>query len=288
MRNTRALTRVLLIPGLAAVLILLILPITGVLKFSFEQPSITDFSAGGFSFDNYAHILTDAHLQGIIVRTFVTAVLTTLVSLVLALPISYYLSRCSERVKSFLTILLLFPLLAGNVVLSVGWVAILSPSGIVSQLLQQFGLLDGSLEIMRTLGVLVILMAMVNLPMIVLSMQGSVDQVGDSTERAAYSLGASRFKAYREVLLPQIMPGIVAGTSLAFVLTVNAYATPRLIGGTTIQLAAPEIYGLVTLDGNWPYGSAMAVIVVALSLTITGVYSWIASKSFDKWQKVKV
>lgn len=284
MQNNRALAKLLLIPGLAAVLILLVLPLAGIVRFSFEGRSASSFSDGAFTFENYARIFTDARVLGIIVRTFVIALATTLLSLLYALPISYYLGRASERVKSVLTIVILFPLLTGNVILSVGWVAILSPSGIFSQALQHLGLLDGPLEIMRTVGTLVFLMSLVNLPMIVLSMQGNVDQVGSSTERAAYSLGASRFRAYRQILLPQYLPGIVAGVSLSFVLTVNAYATPTLIAGSKVAVAAPEIYALVSIDGNWPLGSALALVVVALSFLLTSLFTWAASKKVEKWQ----
>lgn len=284
MKKNRALPKLLLIPGLAAVLVLLILPLVGILRFSFEGRDISSFSDGVFTFENYARIFSDAHLLGIIGRTFFIALMTTALSLLFALPISYYMTRTSERVKSTLTIVILFPLLTGNVVLSVGWVAILSPSGMLSQLAQNFGILDSPLEIMRTIGVLTFLMSLVNLPMIVLSMQGNVDQVGVSTERAAYSLGASRFRAYRQILLPQYLPGIVAGTSLSFVLTVNAYATPTLIAGSRVQVAAPEIYAMVSVDNNWPLGSAFALIVVALSFLLTSFFTWLASRSVDRWQ----
>lgn len=283
--HSRLYSWLLLGPGVLLIAALLIAPLIGILPFSFGEKVIGSFSGGPFTFDNYLQVFTDSYLRGVLVRSFVIAIITTVLALVLALPISYFISRSQPRLKGLLMILILFPLLAGGVVQSIGWVAILSPSGITSQVLQSIGILGSPMEIMRTPQTIIVIMALIDLPMIVLSIQSSLDSVGDSTERAAQSLGASRFTAFRTVTLPQIVPGIVAGTSLAFVLTVNAYPTPVLIGGSAVQMASPEIYAIVTNDGNWPQGTALALIVVAFSLVITGLYSMFMSKHFDKWRR---
>ena len=283
--HSRLYSWLLIGPGVLLLTVMLIIPMLNVLPFSFGERTTSGFSAGGFSFDNYARIFTDDYLRGVVVRTFVIALITTLLALILALPMTYFISRSKPRLKGFLMILILFPLLAGGVVQSIGWVAILSSSGIVSQLLQVAGIRDSSLEIMQTPQTIIVIMALIDLPMIVLAIQSSMDSIGDSTERAAQSLGASRFRAFRTVTVPQIMPGIVAGTSLAFVLTVNAYPTPVLIGGSQVRMASPEIYAIVTRDGDWTQGTALALVVVALSLLITGLYGKAMSQRFDKWRR---
>ena len=283
--HSRLYAWLLLGPGVLLLTIMLIIPMLGVLPFSFGERTVSGFSGGGFSFDNYVRIFTDEYLRGVIVRTFVIAAITTVLALILALPMTYFISRSQPRLKGFLMILILFPLLAGGVVQSIGWVAILSSSGIISQWLQSSGIIDRPLEIMQTPQTIIVIMALIVLPMIVLAIQSSMDSVGDSTERAAQSLGASKFRAFWTVTLPQIMPGIVAGTSLAFVLTVNAYPTPVLIGGSQVRMASPEIYAIVTRDGDWTQGTAIALMVVALSFVIIGVYAKVMSQRFDKWRR---
>lgn len=283
--HSRLFAWLLLGPGVLLLVVMLIIPMLEVLPFSFGEPTTSGFSGGGFTFENYLRIFTDGYLRGVLVRTFWIAAVTTILALILALPMTYFISRSKPRLKGFLMILILFPLLAGGVVQSIGWVAILSSSGIISQWLQKLGVLNGPLEIMQTPPTIIVIMALIDLPMIVLAIQSSMDSVGDSTERAAQSLGASRFKAFRTVTVPQIMPGIVAGTSLAFVLTVNAYPTPVLIGGSQVPMASPEIYSIVTRDGNWTQGTALALIVVALSFVITGIYAKAMSMRFDKWRR---
>jgi putative spermidine/putrescine transport system permease protein len=283
--GSRLYSWLLLGPGVLIIAVMLVAPLVGVVPFSFGEKAASGFSGGPFTFENYSRIFTDPYLLGIVVRSFAIAAVTTALALLLAMPISYFISRSGPRLKGFLMIMILFPLLAGGVIQSIGWVAILSSSGILSQAGQAAGILDGPLEIMQTPGTLIVIMALIDLPMIVLSIQSSLDAVGDTTERAAHSLGASRMRAFRTVTLPQIMPGVVAGTSLAFVLTVNAYPTPVLIGGSRIHMASPEIYSIVTRDGDWPQGTALALLVVALSLIITGLYSKFMSARFDKWRR---
>ncbi|WP_449278322.1 ABC transporter permease [Leucobacter sp. GX24907] len=263
---------------------MLIIPLIGIVPFSFGKPSATGFSDGGFSFENYLNIFTDDYLRGVLVRTFAIAVVTTILALILALPVTYFISRSRPKLKGFLMILVLFPLLAGGVVQSIGWVGILSPSGIISQWAQAWGLSDRPLEFMQTPQTIVVVMALIDLPMIVLSILSSLDSIGDSTERAAQSLGSSRLRAFRTVTIPQIMPGIVAGTTLAFVLTVNAYPTPVLIGGSRVAMASPEIYSIVTRNNDWTQGTALALLVVALSFVISGLYGKFMSQRFDKWR----
>lgn len=274
-------------PGLILVVVLIVFPTLGIVRFSVGEQSSSGFTSGGASLASYFQLLTDGYYVQIILRSFGIAAVTTVLSLFMALPTAYFMSRSAPRLKAFLMIVILFPLLAGAVVQSIGWVTLLSPSGLLSQFLQRLGLIDSSLQVMQTPGTLIVIMALIDLPFIVLSVQGSLDLIVEGQERAALSLGATRLRAFRSVILPQMMPGIVTGTTLAFVITVNAYSAPRLIGGDSIQLASPEIYAIVTLDGNWPLGSALSIIVVALSLTIGGLYSLLMSRRFDKWRAEK-
>lgn len=274
-----------IVPAVGIVVFLLVVPLINLATYSFQGISRDDFGDGSFTFSNYQQLLTDSFLRGIIFRTFLISFLTTLLALLLALPLGYFLSRTSSKVKSTLTVLVLFPLLAGNVVLSIGWVGILGSSGILAQLLTRMGLISGPLDIMQTTPTLVVLMALIDLPVIVLSLQSSFDQINVATEKAALCLGAPRIVVFFSILLPQLIPGILAGVSLAFVLTVNAYATPTLIGGQKVLMAAPKIYSLIATDGYWPQGSAFALIVICLSLVITGLFSFFGSKAYMKWEK---
>lgn len=284
MQLTKRVTRALLAPPTLMMLVLLILPMILIVRFSFGERSTTDFATDVLTGANYAELFTNTYTFNAILRTFIVSFIGTVIALVLALPIAFYISRASERLRSLLTIWIIFPILAGSVVLSVGWVTILSSAGIVSTLAQQLFDTNRPLQFMQTVPTVSALMVIALLPIMVISLQSSVDAVPADTERAALSLGASPCRTFFRVLLPQIVPGITAGCSLTFVLMVNAYVVPTLIGGGRVPMIAPEIYSAITNDNNWPAGSALAVFTFVASLSLTALFSAVMRRRFESWR----
>lgn len=273
-------------PGLVLVGVFVVLPLLWILPISFGEPARGAFTAGGFTPQSYLSIVTDDSVRGVLLSSIAIAVIATLLAAVLALPLAYFMARSGPKLKSLLMVLIFFPLLVGTVVLSIGWMTILSPAGMVSQLAQQVGLVDSALYIMRTPVTVTVLISLILVPYVLLTLLSSIESVGTSTEQAAQSLGASRARAFWQITFPQIVPGVVAGTSLAFILAINAYPTPVLIGGGEVSMVSPEIYDVITRDGNWPQGTAMAIVVVIFSLVVTGLYGSVMARRFEKWRKI--
>jgi putative spermidine/putrescine transport system permease protein len=109
----------------------------------------------------------------------------------------------------------------------------------------------------------------VNLPFMVLTLQSIIEGIDRSVEEAAFSLGANPWRMARRVLLPLAMPGILAGTILTFILAMNAYATPVLLGGPRFQMMGPLVYNQFSQQNNWPFGGAIAFILMAATLILT-------------------
>ena len=105
-----------------------------------------------------------------------------------------------------------------------------------------------------------------------------------ATERAALDLGARPLRVFRQIVLPQIVPGIAAGTSLVFVLCINAYATPRLVGGTQVPMLAPVVYDTISSDNNWPFGASMAALMLVVSLAVVLLYGRLLRRQFEGWR----
>jgi putative spermidine/putrescine transport system permease protein len=111
--------------------------------------------------------------------------------------------------------------------------------------------------------------AAVNLPFMVLTLQSVIEGIDRSVEEAAFNLGADPLRMARRVLLPLAMPGILAGTILTFILAMNAYATPFLLGGPLFKMMAPLVYNQFTQQANWPFGGAIAFILMTVTLLLT-------------------
>jgi len=103
-----------------------------------------------------------------------------------------------------------------------------------------------------------------------------------SVEEAARNLGANLIQTFRHVVLPMAAPGIAAGTMLVFILCMNAYATPVLLGGTGITMMAPAIYDQIAKASNWPFGSALAIVLMIVTLAAAVVSNKIIQRGYTR------
>jgi len=109
----------------------------------------------------------------------------------------------------------------------------------------------------------------VNLPYVVLTLRSVFEGLDENVEYAASSLGANPFETFVLVKLPQIVPGILAAVVLSFILTMNAYATPVLLGGPSFRMMSPMIVGEILNKANWPFGAALSFILLSVTVSIT-------------------
>ena len=218
---------------------------------------------------NYVRFFTDPYYTTILWTTVRIAVTVTAACLVLGFPLAYVMARTQSRFKNLLIIATVLPLFVGNSVRAAGWMVVFGNKGFVNATLMGIGLIDRPLEIMFTEKAVVIGIIAVNLPFMVLSLQSVIESIDRSVEEAAYSLGAPPGTMFRRVLWPLALPGILAGTILTFILAMNAYATPFLLGGPLFKMMAPLVYNQFTQQGNWPFGAAIAFVLMSVTLCLT-------------------
>jgi len=146
----------------------------------------------------------------------------------------------------------------------------------------QFGIITSPLQIMFTEGAVVAGIIAVNLPYMVLTLQSVIEGINRNVEEAAFSLGAGPATMFRRVLLPLSLPGILAGTILTFILGMNAYATPVLLGGPRFHMMAPQVYEQITGQSNWPFGGALAFILMGTTLVLTIASTQLMQKGYAR------
>ena len=152
------------------------------------------------------------------------------------LPLAYVLARTQSRFKNVLIMLVVLPLFVGNAVRAAGWMTLFGSKGFLNVTLMQLGIIAQPLQIMFTEGAVIAGIIAVNLPYMVLTLQSVIEGINRNVEEAAFSLGAGPATMFRRVLLPLSLPGILAGTILTFILGMNAYATPVLLGGPKFKM----------------------------------------------------
>lgn len=218
---------------------------------------------------NYVKFFTDPYYTAILGTTVRIAVTVTVACLIIGFPLAYVVARTQSRWKHLLIIAIVLPLFVGNAVRAAGWMVVFGNKGFFNSTLMDLGLIAKPFEIMFTEKAVIIGIIAVNLPFMVLSLQSVIESIDRAVEEAAFSLGAPPLTMFRRVLWPLALPGVLAGTILTFILGMNAYATPFLLGGPLFKMMAPVLYNEFTQKTNWPFGAAIAFILMAVTLGLT-------------------
>ena len=243
-------------------------PLLILLRYSFNQYDPRLLMIEAFSLENYVKFFTDVYYLGVFFTTLRVALLTTAICLILGFPLAYLLARTQSRFKNLLLIAVVIPLFVGNAVRAAGWMTLFGSRGFMSITLMDLGITSEPTEVMFTEGAVIIGIIAVNLPYMVLTLQSVLEGINRNVEEAAFSLGAPPLVMARLVLWPMALPGIAAGTILTFILAMNAYATPVLLGGPEFRMMSPLVYNQFTLN-NWPFAAAIAFLLMLTTLALT-------------------
>ena len=216
-----------------------------------------------------------------LLTTMRVAALCTVVCLVMGLPLAYVLARTQTRFKNVLIMLVVLPLFVGNAVRAAGWMIVFGSKGFLNVTLMQLGVIGQPLQIMYTEGAVIAGIIAVNLPYMVLTLQSVIEGINRNLEEAAFSLGAGPSTMFRRVLLPLSLPGILAGTILTFILGMNAYATPVLLGGPKFKMMGPLVYGQFQLN-NWPFGASAAFVLMTATLILTATANILVQRRYRR------
>jgi len=245
--------------------VLFLLPVGILLATSLFQTS----PAGGrtFTLTYYVKQLEDPYVLFMIWRTFKLSAITTLLSLILAFPVALYMRQISPRWRSIVAFIVLSPLLTSVVVRTLAWVILLGPRGVVNNALAQFGL--GPWPMLYNEFGVVIGLTHVFFGYMVLALMGSVLRIDENLLLAASNLGANRWQILFRIIIPQSLPGILAGSILVFTMSASAYATPALLGGSSTKLMGPEIYDLAISYLEWSEAAALSAVLFAMICLVT-------------------
>jgi len=217
--------------------------------------------------DNYWRFVSDAFYRSILVDTLLMGAAVAVLALVLSYPLAYTLARSRSRWKGLLTVIVLIPLMTSVVVRSYGWMILLANNGVANTLLAVLQL--PRTQLMFNFTGTIIALTEVLMPFMVLTLSGVIQQIDPDLEDSVRSLGGSSWHVFRDVILPLSLPGVAAGSLLVFVLSVSAFATPKLIGGARTKVMATIVYDQATAVLNWPFAAACSFILIALVLGLT-------------------
>jgi putative spermidine/putrescine transport system permease protein len=284
MRLSRQGTVGLLAPGVALLVLLYVAPELYFLRYAAERPSTSSLAVPAVTASTFTGFFRSSYDVGVLWHTVLMALATTVVAFAVALPVSYVVGRTTGRAKTWLVVLAVLSMLVGNVVRSIGWSAMLGYGGIVNRVGTALHLLGGPQQLSDTYPAVIAVLVSVLLPVMILTLESSFGSLDRNLERASRDLGAAPFPTFWRVTLPQVVPGILAGTSIVFVLSLNAYAIPALIGGPRVPTLATVMYASVTQEGNYPVAAVIALLLLIIGLAGIGIYSFLLRRQFEGWR----
>ncbi len=263
----------LLAPSLSAIFFFLVVPVCFVVVYSFwlRAPSGADIPA--FQFGNYAKFFEDFFYPGLLLRTIRVALETVALCLVMGYIPAYYFYRTESRFKPLLMLLIMLPFWISFIIRTLSWINILGDSGLVNHLLIRFGLINEPLAMLYNEGAVLMGLLQYLLPFMILNIYVSLDGIDKSMTEAAKSLGCTEWQAFKEVTLPLSLPGVSAGCLLVFVLTCGTYLPPMILGGPGNNMIANLIFKRIIGTLDWPFGSAISVILLLLLGLIVYTYN---------------
>jgi putative spermidine/putrescine transport system permease protein len=245
-----------------------ILPVLNLARLSFNKVSLGGGIENVFTWENWFGLLTDSFYLELVFNSVWISLAITLTTLVVSYPIALYLHRSSGPWRTFLTVLVISPLLTSAVVRTYGWIAILIDDGPVVSAIRALGLPAPSL-MFNIKGVFIGLTEIL-MPYMILALMAGFGRLDPRVEEAARTLGATPVRTFSKVILPLTLPGIALGCLLCFVLAVSSFITPKLMGGGRVFLLATEIYDQAIVTLNWPLASTLSILV----LIVFGAALW--------------
>jgi putative spermidine/putrescine transport system permease protein len=265
-------------PGAWFVLIYLAALVVLFVSAFWSVDSFTGKLVHSWTLHNFQTLVDDPTYRTIALRTVTIAAAVTLTDALLAFPFAFYAARvASPRLRSVLFVAVLLPLWSSYLVRVYAWRLILDRDGVANWALSQLGL--GPQHIAYTNVAMWLVFSYIWLPFMVLPIWTAIERVPDSLLEASSDLGARGWTTFRRVLLPMVLPGVVAGSIFTFSLTLGDFITPSLVGGAGSDFIGNVVYSNVGVSNNVPFAAAFATV----PLIVMGVYLLVARRfgAFD-------
>lgn len=273
----------LLLPSLVFLGVFFVVPLFIVVAVSFATRSeYGGVQWSNFNLDSYKSLFTDFAGSfdplyiNIFIRSIWFALLTTVLCLAVGYPFAFFIARRSEKWRASLLLLVMIPFWTNFLVRTYAWELLFRKEGPVNSVLQGMGLIHQPLQMLFTDDAVVVGLVYGYLPFMVVPLYAAIEKFDFSLIEAAQDLGASTFYTLRRILIPLTMPGILAGSILVFVPVVGSYVTSDILGGGKTIMIGNAIQNAYLHNGNWPFGSAMSIVLMALVTIATVIYFRVA------------
>ncbi|HFK1451796.1 MULTISPECIES: spermidine/putrescine ABC transporter permease PotB [Bacillus cereus group] len=263
--------KLLALPTVAWLLIFFLIPLLFVLAFAFMQRGAYGTVEMQFTLENIVRVF-DPLYMGTLWETVKIAVITTVICLLIGYPFAYTITIVDRKYRSILLLLATIPFWINFLVRSYAWIVILRSQGLVNTLLLKLGIISEPLNLLYNTPSVILGMVYSLLPFMILPVYAAIEQLDKRKLEAAYDLGATPVKAFWNVTVPMTMSGIATGSILVFVSSIGMFVVSDVMGGSKVALIGNVIQNQFLGARDWPFGSALSMIVVLFSVLLIYLY----------------
>jgi spermidine/putrescine transport system permease protein len=222
-----------------------------------------------WNLDNYATLFSKPIYVDVLLRTMRIAASVTLCSLLLGYPLAYYLSFHSGARKGFLYQLVIVPLWVSYLVRGYAWKTILGSEGVLNGFLQYLHLTHEPVaSLLYSPFAVVLMLTHIYTPFVFLPIYAALEHIPRPLVEASHDLGAGSAQTFLRVILPLSLPGLLAGATFAFVLSLGDFLAPLLVGGPSGTMIANVVQSLFGAAFDWPLGAAISACILLITLTL--------------------
>lgn len=253
---------IFLLPPLLTLVLLFLVPMALMVAYSFWSVDNNYQLIQQANLDQYARIFDNAIYRATLLNSVVMAALTTVCCVILGVPLAWYISRAvSPRWRVLLIVGLILPGWVSLLIRTYSMNLVLGEAGLMNWTLAALGIIDTPLQILFTKPAVVIGLVYIYLPYTLVPIYGAIEKLDDAVLEAAENLGASAMRRFFKVILPLIMPGIVAGCIITFIPALGEYLVPNLLGGLQGTMYG-NLIATAFQSYNWPLGAALSVVLL--------------------------
>ena len=280
MKNNKLIKAIFCLPIIIFSLLLIALPLIYIISISFFKSD----SYGGILYtitlENYTELFSFVYLK-IFLYSFLIALITTIICILIAYPFTLAISHKSKRTKKILITMVMLPFLTNSLIRMYGWIVLLRKSGIVNSLLIEGNLISSPLNLMYNNFGVIVGMVYTLLPFMILPLNSVLETLDNRLIEAACDLGASKFQIFKNIIFPHVLPGLFNGAIMVFTPALGYFFITDLLGGGKVMILGNLIKNQFLTSRNWPLGSAIAVMLILLTFLMVKIYKKIGGKMDD-------
>ncbi len=229
---------------------------------------------------NYIELFDSVYIK-IFLQSFLVALITTVICILIAYPFVLSVSHKSKKTQKIIMTLVMLPFLTNSLIRMYGWIVLLRRSGIINQVLIGLNIIDYPLSLMYNFSAIIVGMVYTLLPFMLLPLYSSVSTIDKSLLEASYDLGANKIKTFKNVIFPQTIPGLFNGALMVFTPALGYFFIVDILGGGKIMILGNLIKNQFLTARNWPFGAAISIFLIFITFIVILIYKKLGGKLDD-------